>query len=225
MDSLIESDVFKSHIKQLLWPLDLYHLSICCKSFIHHISVKDIERNATIQIRKQLIKLFGNNYTKFKNFFKKHKDVVVTGSIIVRAIMGEIWLDDDAKIYVLVNDRINLNQFMDELNPKCKLQMYMGLGRLDSPGLVNITGYKKISMELISVNTEKYIIDGCCHYRFNERSIHNMRSLLIKQINVRLFLHNILLIPKYYNLGFKFYDDNKLLSNDELLSIFLKYQY
>jgi len=217
--------VFKFHIKKLLCPLDLYHFSISCKSFARHISIKDIERNATIRIRKQLIELFGDNYTKFKNFFKKHEDVVVTGSIIIRAIMGEILLDDDAKIYVLVNDRINLNEFVDELNPKCKLQWCMGLGRPDSLGPIHITGYKKIIIELRSDNMEQAIIGDGCYYKFNERSIHNVQFLLIKQINVqRLFLHSIFLIPKYYNLGFKFYDDAKLLSNDELLSIFLKYQ-
>jgi len=103
MNNIIGYDVFKFRIETLLYPIDLYHLWICCKSFVQYINLKDIKRNAAIQIEKEMSLVLGIHYDKFKILFDEWNGFI-SGSIITKSIVSKNLTRNDTLICILVDN-------------------------------------------------------------------------------------------------------------------------
>jgi len=223
MDTIIENDIFKFHIKMILCPLDLYHLLISCKSFLRYINLEDIKKNTIIQIEKKLSQIFGIYYDRFKKIFEEQNGII-TGSIIIESIIGKQWSDEEVEIHILSNNfmRQDLNvwfNFIKEINPEEQPSFFIkdkNRFRIVHNKIILHFGKKS------TYDVGKYChINDFCYKPKNQLSIRNIKSL-IKKIDMAMFTYQSQLFLQYRRIGFRFYNGDEILSDKKIYDIFLE---
>jgi len=219
MENFIENDAFKYNVRQLLYPIDLYHLLITCKSLTKYFNIEDIKTNAIIQIEKELSELFGVHYGKFKKIFDEQNGII-TGSIILRSIFGKKSFGRKVKIVAFVdgnksNDVIIWKKFAEDIG--------LMLWEYHDGHLQTSNGSKTLKIILINtrqkINNKYDYLDKFCYKRKNYLLVPNIQLLLERKIHVDIFLRSYRSFWKYHENGFKFYDNGGILSNKEMCDI------
>jgi hypothetical protein len=226
MYTVIVSDIFTHHISPILYSLDLYHLSVCCKLFFQNIKI-DIKKNAINHIEKQIIELSGDKYDKFKSFLNEH-DAMISGSMIINAIVGMKHSNDllnlviftEGYVYNYTSDDFGL-KFIQEIDPSSQ--------QINCIGDTTVSFIKTCDKILIHLVNKQFVdhkkktnIENFCYKFDNQLSISNLQTLLIKQIDIKFIADDFESMLAYHNYGFKFYDDKKILLNEDLFRIFTR---
>uniref|UniRef100_A0A6C0C764 Uncharacterized protein n=1 Tax=viral metagenome TaxID=1070528 RepID=A0A6C0C764_9ZZZZ len=217
METIINSDIFNHHIKQLLDPINLFNLLITCKLFSKYLCKEDLEKNAVIQFGNELSKIFGDKHSHIFHIIQKW-NAVISGSIIIKSIIGSKWNDIDLKVHITRDTTLeNVYEIVSVCEKKPKITIIPGSG-------VEILIDENIIINLYTADSCMSKYDEAISLKFpNKLMVTNIKRIIDQEINVNIFECNIGLFLKYYNNGFNFYDENKILSNDELYVKFSKY--
>jgi len=198
MDIFIVTDIFKYHIGRLLYPIDLYNLWTTCRFFLKYLCKGDLIKNMAIQINNELIDIFGTHYDKFKTLMMK-SDNSISGSIITRSVVGPKYSDCNIKIHV------SGSTSMSDGREWAILAIGMNI---NTEFVTEDTFYIRVNNKLTIFLSTKNSPDK------NARTMYAEKNSSV---------HCLPLFLEYCDTGYHFDNGTKILSDEELCVILIKY--
>ena len=121
MQEILTGDVFKYIIAEKLSSTDLFHLSETFKD--HQDRMSNLIKSKTIkELEKILANEFGDLYQDFENLLGTTGSVI-SGSIIIQAMLNEYWENTDIDIFVpMIGNNIS---YTEHRNPMTEIDDFM----------------------------------------------------------------------------------------------------
>jgi hypothetical protein len=243
MNRMFFGDTF-IEIKRYLLPVDLYKLSLLCKTYNRMINKNMIENSMVSEIKHRIRLYLGTDYEKIMELLKPMEPTII-GSFIAQCILCETWQDCCVKIYVS-KPSINLqNLFFDypettAIANDCDFIKFMSAKKykMEHVRFFRYGGRRHINASIVRCNINGNNIDlliskgdiGSAMHQHNEHNIYkNMYNITSDQLiiyNVDDIFSKRTNLVEYSNFcdnyltmqkrGFKFYKSNQ--SNGKLLT-------
>jgi hypothetical protein len=232
MNRMFFGDTF-TEIERYLFPVDLYKLSLLCKSYNKMINKNVIENSMVTEIKHRMRLNLGDNHDEFIELLKPMEPVIV-GSFITQCVLREKWQGCHIKICISKptadlqnfinpfghigilpnNDPFLKFLFAKKYKTKCGYFANHGYGDVITANVMRCSIYNnKIDIlipttdvrSFISLHDPNDIYKNMYNITSGELIIHRIDDIFSKRTNLVEYLNFHASYPNIQKRGFKFY--------------------
>lgn len=225
MQSTELKQIFPQHIQHHLSPIDLINLIQVSRHLSSFVTTKTCSKIITTRIKKVLERMFGQDLEWFLQIMQEH-NMALYGRFIFDCVLGrEVDSDiEDLQMYVILDNMSDelarkLDQKEYKYNPEMMaiLFPFRGHRKFQTLMLWVVISPDRDAEKMNNLDIQK---NFWCPGKLY---VHKLFDICTKEMSYDNALSSPWYVMKYYNMGFKFTKDGKVLTDVEVKNGLLKF--